>query len=85
MSRRRNGANEEIVSDGCILYASVRAHGSCGDATVTAPFSGGRWRNKHMTPALVLLTAAIGVAVGFVGGFDLGYTLGHNAGKRGAE
>ena len=38
-----------------------------------------------MTPAQVLLTAAIGVAVGFVGGFDLGYTLGHDAENRGAE
>ena len=26
-----------------------------------------------MTPAQVLLIAAIGVAVGFLGGFDLGY------------
>ena len=34
-----------------------------------------------MTPAQVLLTAAIAVAVGFWVGFDLGYTLGHDAGK----
>ena len=38
-----------------------------------------------MTPANVLLIAAIGVAVGFLGGLDLGYTLGHDAGKRGAK
>ena len=38
-----------------------------------------------MTPANVLLTAAIALAVGFLGGFDLRYTLGHDAGKRGAE
>ena len=40
---------------------------------------------QQMTPAQVLLTAAIAVAVGFWGGFDLGYTLGHDAGKRGAR
>ena len=40
---------------------------------------------KQMTPAQVLLTAAIAVAVGFWGDFDLGYTLGHDAGKRGAK
>ena len=38
-----------------------------------------------MTPANVLLIAAIGVAVGFLGGFDLGYTIGHDDGKRGAR
>ena len=38
-----------------------------------------------MTPAHVLLTAAIAIAVGFLGGLDLGYELGKNAGKRGAE
>ena len=36
-----------------------------------------------MTPAQVLLTAAI--AIGFLGGLDLGYELGKDAGKRGAE
>ena len=40
---------------------------------------------QQMTPAQVLLTAAIAVAVGFWVGFDLGYTLGHDAGKRGAK
>ena len=38
-----------------------------------------------MTPAQILLTAAVAIAVGFLGGFDLGYALGHDAGKRGAE
>ena len=40
---------------------------------------------QQMTPAQVLLTAAIAVAVGFWVGFDLGYTLGHDAGMRGAR
>ena len=40
---------------------------------------------QQMTPAQVLLTAAIAVAVGFWVGFDLGYTLGHDAGMRGAK
>ena len=38
-----------------------------------------------MTPAQVLLTAAIAIAVGFLGGLDLGYELGKDAGKRGEE
>ncbi len=40
---------------------------------------------KQMTPAHVLLTAAIALAVGALGGFDLGYTLGHDAEKEVAE
>ena len=40
---------------------------------------------QQMTPANVLLIAAIGVAVGFLGGFDLGYEIGKDAGMRGAR
>ena len=40
---------------------------------------------QQMTPAQVLLTAAIAFAVGVWAGFDLGSPLGHDAGKRGAR
>ena len=40
---------------------------------------------RQMTPAQVLLTAAVAIAVGFLGGFDLGYEIGKDAGKRGAK
>ena len=40
---------------------------------------------QQMTPAQVLLTAAIAVAVGFWVGFDLGYEIGKDAGMRGAR
>ena len=64
-------------------FATFASEGGIkGDMGNEALFKKGK--NK-MTPANVLLIAAIGVAVGFLGGFDLGYTLGHDAGKRGAE
>ena len=51
----------------------------------TLPRSPADTEKQQMTPAQVLLTAAIAIAVGFLGGFDLGYTLGHDAEKEVAK